>query len=53
MLNKPYDLNTEGEILRASSAGIVEMTSKASQDFVYFQAIFLGSSTGRYVALSM
>lgn len=52
MLNKPYCLNTEGEIFRASSAGIVEMTSKANQDLVYFQAICFGSSTSRYVVLS-
>lgn len=47
MLNKPYDWNGEGEIFRASSEGIVEMTSKANHDLAYFQAIFFGSSTSR------
>ena len=52
MLNKPYDLRGEGEILWASSEGIVDMTSKANQDLAYFQAIFFGSSTSRYDVLS-
>ena len=51
-LNKPYDLKGDGDIFQASSDGIVDMTSKTSQEHAYFHAIFLGSSARRKVVLS-
>lgn len=47
MLYKPYVCNDPGEILRASSEGIVDITSNANQELAYFQAICFGLSTRR------